>query len=141
MTANGWVQIIFYCVVLFAITKPMGIYMLKVYDGSYRWLGFLERPIYRICGIDEKEDQHWTDYAAGLLLFSVASMLVTYLVLRLQGALPLNPEHFPGVVDRQAFETSGLSKKHRGIIASLARNRSRLNLPAEYDEFLSLYLS
>ena len=106
MTANGWLQILFYCAVLLAVTKPMGIYMLRVYDGSYRWLGFLERPIYRICGIDEKEDQHWTDYAAGVLLFSVASMLVTYLALRLQGALPLNPEHLPGVVDRQAFETS-----------------------------------
>jgi len=106
MTANGWLQIIFYCAVLLAVTKPMGIYMLKVYEGSYRWLGFLERPIYRICGIDEKEDQHWTDYAAGVLLLSVASMLVTYLVLRLQGMLPFNPEHLPGVVDRQAFETS-----------------------------------
>jgi len=106
MTANGWLQILFYCAVLLAVTKPMGIYMLKVYDGSYRWLGFLERPIYRVCGVDETEDQHWTDYAVGLLLFSVASMLSTYLVLRLQGALPLNPEHLAGVVDRQAFETS-----------------------------------
>ncbi len=106
MTTNGWIQILFYCAVLLAVTKPMGIYMVKVYEGSYRWLGFLERPIYRICGIDEKEDQHWTDYAAGVLLLSVASMLVTYLALRLQGVLPLNTEHFPGVVDRQAFETA-----------------------------------
>ena len=106
MTANGWVQILFYCVVLLAVTKPMGIYMLKVYDGSYRWLGFLERPIYRICGVDEKEDQHWTSYAVGMLLFSVVTMLVTYVALRLQGKLPLNPQHFPGVVDRQSFETA-----------------------------------
>jgi len=106
MTANGWLQILFYCVVLFAITKPMGIYMLKVFDGSYRWLGFLERPIYRICGIDEKEDQHWTSYAVGMLLFSLVTMLVTYVALRLQGTLPLNPQHFPGVVDRQSFETA-----------------------------------
>ena len=106
MTANGWIQILFYCAVLLAVTKPMGIYMLRVYDGSFRWLGFVERAIYRICGVDEKEDQHWTAYAAGLLLFSVASMLVTYGVLRLQGFLPLNPEHLPAVVDRQAFETS-----------------------------------
>ena len=106
MTANGWLQILFYCVVLLAVTKPMGVYMLKVYDGSYRWLGFLERPIYRICGIDEKEDQHWTDYAVGMLLFSVVTMLVTYVALRLQGMLPLNPQHFPGVVDRQSFETA-----------------------------------
>ena len=106
MTANGWIQILFFCVVLLAITKPMGIYMLKVYDGSYRWLGFLERPIYRICGVDEKEDQHWTSYAVGMLLFSVVTMLVTYVALRLQGKLPLNPQHFPGVVDRQSFETA-----------------------------------
>jgi len=106
MTANGWIQILFYCAVLLAVTKPMGIYMLKVYDGSYRWLTFVERPIYRLCGVAEMEDQHWTDYAGGVLLFSVASMLVTYLALRLQGILPLNPEHLPGVVDRQAFETS-----------------------------------
>ncbi|HEX9130617.1 MAG TPA: potassium-transporting ATPase subunit KdpA [Gemmatimonadaceae bacterium] len=106
MTANGWVQILFYCVVLLAVTKPMGVYMLKVYDGSYRWLGFLERPIYRICGIDEQEDQHWTSYAVGMLLFSVVTMLVTYVALRLQGTLPLNPQHLPGVVDRQSFETA-----------------------------------
>jgi K+-transporting ATPase ATPase A chain len=80
--------------------------MLKVFDGSYRWLGFLERPIYRICGIDEKEDQHWTSYAVGMLLFSAVTMLVTYVALRLQGTLPLNPQHFPGVVDRQSFETA-----------------------------------
>src|ERR1700688_623662 len=106
MTANGWLQILFYCIVLLAVTKPMGIYMLRVYDGSYRWLGFLERPIYRICGIDEKEDQHWTSYAVGMLLFSAVTMLVTYFALRLQGVLPLNPQHFPGVVDRQSFETA-----------------------------------
>jgi K+-transporting ATPase ATPase A chain len=106
MTANGWLQILFYCAVLLAVTKPMGIYMLKVFDGSYTWLGFLERPIYRICGIDEMEDQHWTSYAVGMLLFSAVTMLVTYFALRLQGALPLNPQHFPGVVDRQSFETA-----------------------------------
>ena len=106
MTANGWLQILFYCAVLLAVTKPMGIYMLKVYDGSYRWLSFLERPIYRVCGIDEQEDQHWTSYAVGMLLFSVVTMLVTYVALRLQGMLPLNPQHLPGVVDRQSFETA-----------------------------------
>src|SRR3981081_2190387 len=106
MTANGWAQIFFYCVVLLAVTKPMGMYMLKVYDGSYRWLAFIERPIYRISGIEEKENRQWTEYASSMLLFSVATMLVTYVALRLQGYLPLNPEHLPGVVDRQAFETS-----------------------------------
>jgi K+-transporting ATPase ATPase A chain len=106
MTVNGWLQILFFSVVLLAVTKPMGLYMLRVYDGGYRWLGFIERPIYKLCGVDPAEDQHWTGYAAGLLLFSVASMLVTYVALRLQGVLPLNPQDMPGVVDRQAFETA-----------------------------------
>jgi K+-transporting ATPase ATPase A chain len=106
MTANGWLQIFVFSAVILAVTKPLGVYIVKVYDGSWRWLRFIERPVYRICGIDPEEDQHWTVYAAALLLFSAASMLVTYLALRAQGVLPLNPEHLPGVVDRQAFETA-----------------------------------
>jgi len=106
MTVNGWLQILFFSAVLLAVTKPMGIYMLGVYDGRYHWLGFIERPIYRLCGIDPAEDQHWTAYAGGMLLFSLVTMVVTYIALRLQGVLPLNPQHMPGVVDRQAFETA-----------------------------------
>jgi K+-transporting ATPase ATPase A chain len=106
MTANGWLQIAFYSLVLLAVTKPVGIYILKVYDGSIRWLRPVERLLYKLGGVDPEEDQQWTRYAGGLLLFSLFSMLLTYIVLRLQGKLPLNPQHFPGVVDRQAFETS-----------------------------------
>jgi len=106
MTANGWAQIIFFSVVILAFTKPLGLYLAKVYDGSFRFLAVIERPIYRICGVDPEEDQHWTAYAVALLLFSAVTMLVTYVALRAQGALPLNPEHLPGVVDRQAFETA-----------------------------------
>src|SRR4029077_18334266 len=92
------------CVLL--VAKPLGLYLVRVFDGSYRWLAWLERPIYRVCGVDPDEDQHWTRYAAGLLLFSVASMLLTYIVLRLQRVLPLNPQHLAAGPDRQAFETS-----------------------------------
>ena len=106
MTANGWLQILVYAVVVLAVTRPMGLYLLRVYDGSLRWLAPVERLIYRLCGIDPEDDQHWTRYAAGLLLFSAVSMLVTYVALRLQGSLPLNPFHRAGVVDRQAFETA-----------------------------------
>ncbi len=106
MTTNGWLQILFYCVLLFAVTKPLGWYMVRVYDGSMRWLGFIERPLYRICGVNPDEDQHWTAYAGGLLFFSVVSMILTYIVLRLQHVLPLNPQHLAAVTDRQAFETS-----------------------------------
>jgi K+-transporting ATPase ATPase A chain len=106
MTANGWLQILFYSAVLLAVTKPMGIYVLKVYDGSFRWLGALERVIYRVSHVDPEEDQHWTRYAASMLIFSAATMLATYAALRLQHVLPLNPAHRDAVADRQAFETA-----------------------------------
>src|SRR5215471_11483573 len=106
MTLNGWLQILFYSVCVLAIAKPLGLYLVRVYDGTYKWLGFMERPIYRLCGVAADEDQHWTRYAAGVMLFSLVSMLLTYVVLRLQRVLPLNPQHLPAVADRQAFETS-----------------------------------
>ena len=106
MTANGWLQILIFCAAVLAVAKPLGTYLVRVYDGSLGWLRPVERLIYRACGVDAAEDQHWTRYAAGMLLFSLASMLLTYLVLRVQHLLPLNPQHLPGVVDRQAFETA-----------------------------------
>jgi K+-transporting ATPase ATPase A chain len=106
MTANGWLQIGFFCLALLAVTKPMGMYVQRVYEGKVRWLAPVERVIYRAAGIDPDEDQHWTRYAAALLLFSAVSMLVTYAVLRLQAVLPLNPQHLAAVPDRQAFETA-----------------------------------
>ena len=106
MTANGWLQILVFAVAVLAITKPAGLYILRVYDGSMRWLAPVERAIYRVCGIDPEEDQHWTRYAAGLLLFSAVSMLVTYVALRLQNHFPLNPFARGPVPDRQAFETA-----------------------------------
>ena len=106
MTANGWLQILFFCAVLLAVTRPMGAYVHAVYEGRRRWLGPVETGIYRAIGVDPDEDQHWTRYAAAMLLFSLVSMLATYAVLRLQGLLPLNPQGFAGVVDRQAFETA-----------------------------------
>src|SRR5512143_2477096 len=106
MTLNGWLQILFYCVCVLLIAKPLGIYLVRVYDASLTWLGPVERVIYRVSGVDPTEDQHWTRYAGGMLLFSAASMLLTYVVLRLQAVLPLNPQHLAAVTDRQAFETS-----------------------------------
>jgi potassium-transporting ATPase potassium-binding subunit len=106
MTINGWLQIVVYCLCVVLVAKPLGIYLVRVYDGSLTWLGPIERAIYKICGVDASEDQHWTRYAGGVLLFSAVSMLLTYVVLRLQHALPLNPQGLPAVTDRQAFETS-----------------------------------
>jgi potassium-transporting ATPase potassium-binding subunit len=106
MTANGWLQILLFSVVILAVAKPLGIYLVRVFDGSSGWLSALERPIYRVCGIRPSEEQHWTQYAGAMLFFSVASMLLTYVVLRLQAVLPLNPAHLPAVTERQAFETA-----------------------------------
>jgi potassium-transporting ATPase potassium-binding subunit len=106
MTANGWLQIAFFALCVLLVTKPLGIYLVRVYDGSLRWLAPFERAIYRVSGIDPAEDQHWTRYAAGMLIFSGVSMLLTYAALRLQHLLPLNPAHMPAVPDRQAFETA-----------------------------------
>jgi K+-transporting ATPase ATPase A chain len=106
MTMNGWLQIAFFCAVLLATAKPLGLYLTKVFDGSLKFLRPVERVIYRLGGVDPDEDQHWTRYTAGMLLFSLMSMLLTYAVLRLQHLLPLNPQHLGAVVDRQAFETA-----------------------------------
>jgi K+-transporting ATPase ATPase A chain len=106
MTVSGWLQIAFYSVALLLITKPLGVYVLGVYDGSLTWLRPVERLLYRAAGVDPAEDQHWTRYAASMLIFSGVSMLFTYVGLRLQRVLPLNPQDLPAVVDRQAFETA-----------------------------------
>jgi K+-transporting ATPase ATPase A chain len=106
MTMNGWVQILIFSLVTLAVAKPLGMYLMRVFDGSLRFLRLLERPIYAICGVDDTDDQHWSRYLASLLLFSLASLLLTYVALRLQHLLPLNPQKFPALPDRQAFETA-----------------------------------
>ncbi|HEX3159720.1 MAG TPA: potassium-transporting ATPase subunit KdpA [Gemmatimonadaceae bacterium] len=106
MTASGWLQIALFALGVLLVARPLGIYLVRVYDGSIGWLRPVERLIYRACGVDPGEDQHWTRYAAGVLLFSLASMLLTYAVLRVQHLLPLNPQAMDAVPDRQAFETA-----------------------------------
>ena len=91
MTANGWLQIAAVLGGSARLTKPLGVYMVRVYDGTMGWLRPVERVLYRLSGVDADEDQHWTRYAAAMLLFSAASMLLTYVALRLQHVLPLNP--------------------------------------------------
>ena len=106
MTASGWLQIALFGLAVVLVTKPLGRYLVAVYEGRVRWLGAIERGLYRLAGVDPEEDQHWTRYAGATLLFSAASMLLTYAVLRLQHLLPLNPQGFAAVPDRQAFETA-----------------------------------
>jgi K+-transporting ATPase ATPase A chain len=103
-------QIALYVAVLIALTKPMGAYMAKVFQGERTWMHRPLRPIetaiYRLCGIDESAEQHWTRYAGALLAFSVVGILLTYLILRIQQWLPLNPAGFGNVGTHLAFNTA-----------------------------------
>jgi K+-transporting ATPase ATPase A chain len=106
MTVNGWLQILLFSAAILTLTKPTGLYLAAVFEGRVTWLRPVERVLYTLAGVSPEEDQHWTRYAGAMLLFSLATMLLTYVALRLQHVLPLNPEHLPAVVDRQAFETA-----------------------------------
>ncbi len=98
MTPLAILQILLFFGLLVALTKPLGSYMARVVGGQRTFLhpvlGWLERGTYRALGVDPEEDMKWTTYAVAMLTFSLVSMLFTYAVLRLQGFLPLNPQHF-----------------------------------------------
>ena len=95
MTANGWIQIAVFALIVFVITRPLGGYMTKVFEGGRTFLSPLLRPlerlIYRLCGVAEDEDQHWTVYAVAMLLFSLVGFVILYALQRLQAVLPFNP--------------------------------------------------
>ncbi|MHB8637936.1 MAG: potassium-transporting ATPase subunit KdpA [Fimbriimonadaceae bacterium] len=97
MNDTGMLQILFYFAVLLLTVKPMGIFMAKVFSGERTFLspalGWLERLTYKVLGVDPAEDMKWTAYAGAMLMFTLVSILVTYGLLRLQGYLPLNPQH------------------------------------------------
>jgi K+-transporting ATPase ATPase A chain len=98
VTANGLFQILVFFLAILALTKPLGAFMARVFAGERTWvhpaLRPLERSIYQLCGIKEDEEQRWTGYAASLLMFSLVSLLLTYLMQRIQGWLPFNPQGF-----------------------------------------------
>ena len=110
MTANGWVQILLFALIVFALVKPLGIYMFRVFEGEKqplpRFFGPIERWIYKLCGVDPKEQQDWKVYTVALLIFSAVTLLVTYAIERLQHILPLNPQNFPPVPADLAFNTA-----------------------------------
>ena len=106
MTANAFLQLAFYVVVLIALAKPLGAYMAAVFEGRLRFLGAVERGIYRICGINGERDMRWTEYAYAYLVFNLVGLLAVYALQRLQGVLPLNPAGFAGVTPDSAFNTA-----------------------------------
>jgi K+-transporting ATPase ATPase A chain len=110
MTANGWLQIALFSGIVIALTKPLGGYMTRVFNGERTLLSPTLRPlegaIYAVCGVREQEEQHWTVYAVAMLTFSFGGFVLLYLLQRLQGVLPFNPQHFDGVSQHLAFNTS-----------------------------------
>src|SRR5208337_3094793 len=110
MTTNGWIQIGVFLVVILAITKPLGVFMAKVFNRERTFFDPVMRPIerllYRVTGVDEEHEMRWTEYAVTMLLFSGASMLLLYLIERVQQWLPWNPQHFAAVEAHLAFNTA-----------------------------------
>jgi len=110
MTPNGIVQIVCYLALILALTKPVGVFMARVFAGERTFLHPLLRPLERLCyaigGVREDVEQRWTQYAGSLLSFSFFSFLFVYLLQRLQGFLPLNPTGFAAVTPDLAFNTA-----------------------------------
>jgi K+-transporting ATPase ATPase A chain len=110
MTANGLTQLALYVVVLLALAKPLGAYMARVYEGRRialdRVLGWLERLTYRLCGVRSHEEMGWKAYALAMLLFNFLGFLAVYLLQRLQGVLPLNPQGLGAVSPDSSFNTA-----------------------------------
>ena len=111
MTINGWLQIGFFLLLVFLVTKPMGVFMARVFNREKTFLDPILRPLerllYRVTGADENHEMRWTEYAIAMLLFSLVSMIVLYLMERLQGYLPFNPQKLGAVTPAHlAFNTA-----------------------------------
>jgi len=110
VNAPGVIQIVLYVTVLVALAKPLGGFMAKVYQGERTFLtplfGPLERGIYRLAGVDPAPGSSWRRYTLGVLLFNLVGFMFVYLLQRLQGVLPLNPQHFGAITPDSSFNTA-----------------------------------
>jgi potassium-transporting ATPase potassium-binding subunit len=110
MNLYGWLQLIFYLVVLLALAKPLGSFMAKVYQGERTFLdpvmSPVERFIYRLSGVKADEDMNWKTYAIAVMLFNMLGLLVVYILQRLQGVLPLNPQGLGAVTPDSSWNTA-----------------------------------
>jgi K+-transporting ATPase ATPase A chain len=114
MTSNGWLQIAVFFVLVLLAAKPMGLYMARVYERKKTWLDPVlvpvEKLLYKLTGVDAEAEMRWTEYGLAMLIFSLATLLLTYGVERMQAALPfaklLNPQHLPGVEPYLAWNTA-----------------------------------
>jgi len=110
MTLQGWFQIALFFACVLLVTKPLGLYMARVFERKKTFMDPVARPVerlvYRLTGVDEAHEMRWTEYAGAMLMFSLVSMLVLYLIERVQQWFPFNPQHFPAVSGYLAFNTA-----------------------------------
>jgi K+-transporting ATPase ATPase A chain len=110
MTANGWFQIGLFLAAILLITKPLGIFLVRVFEREGTILDPVLRPIekiiYRIAGVDERKEMHWSEYGITMLLFSAVSMVLLYLIERFQHWLPFNPQNLANVTPDLAWNTA-----------------------------------
>ncbi len=110
MTTNGWLQILVFLLIVLALTKPLGVFMARVFNREKTFLDPVLRPIerliYALTGVDENVEMKWTEYAVAMLLFSLVSMVLLYLIQRVQGMMPFNPQKLAGVEPYLAFNTA-----------------------------------
>ena len=110
MTVIGWLQIALFCGIIVALTKPLGGYMTRVFNGERTLLSPVLRPVeaalYWISSVDERREQHWLTYTVSMLLFQVGGFLVIYLLMRLQAYLPFNPAGQSAVGEDLSFNTA-----------------------------------
>src|SRR5471032_2048353 len=110
MSLNGWLQITVFIAAVLLLAKPMGSYMTRVFERRKTFLDPIlvpcERLLYRMTGVTPEEEMRWTEYGVAMLIFSAATMALTYAIERLQHVLPLNPQHLPGVEPGLALNTA-----------------------------------
>ena len=110
MTSTGFIQIALYCAIVLALTPFLGGYMTRVFNGQRTWLSPALRPLeaflYRVSGVAEKHEQHWTSYTVSMLLFHVGGLVLLYGLMRLQAVLPFNPAGQDAVAPDLAFNTA-----------------------------------
>lgn len=110
MTLQGWALIALFLAILAAVTKPVGLWLFALYEGRrtplHAVLGPVERGFYRVAGINPDEEQGWRRYAVHMLMFQLVTVLFTYVILRTQNLLPINPAKFVGVGADGAMNTS-----------------------------------
>jgi potassium-transporting ATPase potassium-binding subunit len=110
MTINGWIQIAIICAIVVALVKPLGGYMTRVFNGERTLLSPVLRPVerglYALSGVNERQEQHWLTYAVAMLLFNAAGFVLLFLLQRFQGVLPFNPMGFGAVTPDSSFNTA-----------------------------------